>query len=179
MEDPAWRAVGPRSDRAMRRMLDRYYRGAIARALRYGGRVEAARDEGRVVGAAISYDSGSWPPPIHSFAYEAWGVLLAGPGPATRGLVADSRLEAAHPPEPHAFLHTLGVDPASQRRGAGAVLVASLIQRSDPAATPIHLSTAKPENLPYYRRFGFEVIDELRMPGGVPLWSMLHPLPPA
>jgi ribosomal protein S18 acetylase RimI-like enzyme len=174
MHDPGWRAIAPRRDPAARRMLRRYFRGATTRAIRFGGRVEAATRGDEVIGVAIGYGAARWPPPTRSFPHEAWGVILAGPGPTWRGLVGDSRLEAAHPAGPHAFLHTLGVDPAHQRSGAGTALVESLIARHDSDGTPIHLTTANPANLPYYRRFGFEVIGEATLPRGVPMWSMLR-----
>jgi GNAT superfamily N-acetyltransferase len=175
MTDPGWRAIAPRRDAAARRMLRRYFRGATTRAIRYAGRVEAAIREDEMIGVAIAYGAGRWPPPARSFPHEAWGVILAGPGPSWRGLAGDSRLEAAHPSAPHAFLHTIGVDPSHQRSGAGTALIESLIARHDDGETPIHLATANPVNLPYYRRFGFEVTGEATLPRGVPLWSMLRP----
>ena len=178
MTDPGWRAIAPRRDSAARRMLRRYFRGAATRAIRYGGRVEAATRDGVLVGIAIGYDADGWPPPARSFPHEAWGVILAGPGPTWRGLVGDSKLEAAHPAGRHAFLHTLGIDPAHQRSGAGTALIESLIARHGDGETPIHLTTANPENLPYYRRFGFEVIGKATLPRGVPLWSLLRPAGP-
>jgi ribosomal protein S18 acetylase RimI-like enzyme len=175
MADPGWRAIAPRRDPAARRMLRRYFRGATTRAIRFGGGVEAATREGAVIGVAIGYGAECWPPPARSFPYEAWGVILAGPGPTWRGLVGDSKLEAAHPPGPHAFLHTLGIDPAHQRSGAGTALVESLIAHHDDGGTPIHLTTANPANLPYYRRFGFDVIGKATLPRGVPMWSLFRP----
>jgi GNAT superfamily N-acetyltransferase len=175
MGDPGWRAIAPRRDPAARRMLRRYFRGAATRAMRFGGRVEIATSEGEVIGVAIGYGAERWPPPARSFPHEAWGVILAGPGPSWRGLVGDSKLEAAHPLGPHAFLHTLGIDPGHQRSGAGTALLESLIARHDDGGTPIHLTTANPANLPYYRRFAFEVIGEATLPRGVPMWSLLRP----
>jgi GNAT superfamily N-acetyltransferase len=175
MADPGWRAIAPRRDPAARRMLRRYFRGATTRAIRFGGRVEAATREGAVIGVAIGYGAERWPPPARSFPHEAWGVILAGPGPTWRGLVGDSKLEAAHPPGPHAFLHTLGIHPAHQRSGAGTALVESLIAHHDDGGTPIHLTTANPANLPYYRRFGFDVIGKATLPRGVPMWSLFRP----
>jgi GNAT superfamily N-acetyltransferase len=173
---PAWRSIGPRRDRARWRMVDRFYRGALARALAHGAPL-AASEDGRLLGVAIVYPADRWPPPAASFWHEAWGVALAGPGAAARGLAATTRIDAVHPRGPHAFLHTLGVHPGAQRRGAGAALLERLIADSEAAGVAIHLTTSTPENLPYYRRFGFELDGEGRLPRDVPLWAMLRPEP--
>ena len=171
---PAWRSIGPRRDRARWWMLHRFYRGALARAHAHGAPL-AATQGGRLLGVAITYPADRWPPPAASFWHEAWGVALAGPGAAARGLAASSRIDAVHPAEPHAFLHTLGVDPRVQRCGAGAALLEHLIATSEAHGVAIHLTTSAPDNLPYYRRFGFELDGERRLPRDVPLWAMLRP----
>jgi GNAT superfamily N-acetyltransferase len=175
---PAWRSIGPRRERPRWRMVNRFYRGALARAHAHGAPL-AATDGRGLVGVAITYPAERWPPPALTFWHEAWGVALAGPGPAARGLVATARIDAAHPPEPHAFLHTLGVDPRAQRRGAGAALLQQLIAACERSAVGIHLTTSTPENLPYYRRFGFELDGEATLPRGVPLWAMVRRATPA
>jgi GNAT superfamily N-acetyltransferase len=176
LDYPAWTAIGPRRDGARLRMLRRFYRGAIARAAGWGGEVLCAVRDGRLSGASIVYGTGRWPPPIRSFPNEAWGVALAGPAPSMRGLRFSSLLEAAHPHQPHVFVHTLGVDPRAQRRGAGRALLDSTLAAADAEGHPVHLTTSDPANLPYYRRFGFEVTDLLELAArNVRLWSMLRP----
>jgi GNAT superfamily N-acetyltransferase len=137
----------------------------------------AASEDGGLLGVAIVYPADRWPPPAASLWHEAWGVALAGPGAAARGLTATARIDAVHPPEPHAFLHTLGVEPRAQRRGTGAALLERLIAEAEAAGVAIHLTTSTPENLPYYRRFGFEPDGERGLPRDVPLWAMLRPAP--
>ncbi|MGH2991873.1 MAG: GNAT family N-acetyltransferase [Solirubrobacterales bacterium] len=172
---PAWRSIGPRRAHPRRRMVERFYRGALARAGELG-EVLSASEDGRLRGIAITYPPERWPPSLASFYHEAWGVALCGPGAIVRGLRATAAVDAAHPREPHVFLHTLGVDPAAQRRGAGAALLEHMIAEAEERAVPIHLTTSTPDNLPYYRRFGFELDGEDRLPRDVPLWSMLRPV---
>jgi GNAT superfamily N-acetyltransferase len=172
---PAWTSIGPRKRGRRWTMLRRFYSGAIARATRWGGPVSCARAHDEPVAVAIAYGPGSWPPPVRSFLREAWGVTFAGPGPAVRGLTSSSAIDAAHPPEPHIFVHTLGVDPKHQRKGAGGALLEPLIGEAERLHVPVHLTTSAPENLPYYRRFGFEVVSEATLPRDVPLWSMIRP----
>jgi GNAT superfamily N-acetyltransferase len=173
---PAWTAIGPRNAPARRRMVRRFYRGAIARATGWGGEVWCAARDGRLAGAAIVYGPGRWPPPSRSSVHEAWGVALAGPGPAIRGLRMGTLSEAARPREPHVFIHTLGVAPRAQRSGAGRALLEPTIAAADRDGRPTHLTTSAPANLPYYRRFGFELVEEAKLgPRSVPVWSMVRP----
>jgi ribosomal protein S18 acetylase RimI-like enzyme len=172
---PAWLSIGPTSRRGRRRMLRRFYSGAIARAERWGGPVACATEAGRPVAVAIVYGPDRWPPPVRSFLREAWGVAAAGPAPAVRGLVASSAVDAAHPPERHSFLHTLGVAPAHQRAGAGRALMDALTGSADVRGLAVHLTTSAPENLAYYHRFGFRLLSESTLPRDVPLWSMVRP----
>ncbi len=171
---PAWLSIGPRRERARWRMLDRFYRGALARAATTGASFGAYADD-RLIAAAIVYPPGGWPPSAASFFHEAWGIALSGPGASIRGLRAATAIDAVHPAEPHAFLHTLGVHPSAQRSGAGSALVHRTTADADATGVPVHLTTSTDHNLPYYRRFGFEVDGEATLPRGVPLWSMLRP----
>lgn len=85
---------------------------------------------------------------------------------------------ASHPSEPHWYLGVLGVDPTFQGRGLGAALLAPQHDRADAASLPCFLETQKPENLPYYRRFGYEVVDEIQVGACPPIWTMeRHPRP--
>ena len=173
---PAWTSIGPRRPRARWRMVERFYRGALARAAASGIPL-GAYDGARLVGVAITYPAGSWPPSAASFFHEAWGIAMSGPGASYRGLRASVAIDAAHPAESHAFLHTLGVDPRTQRGGAGAALMERLVAAADKAGVAVHLTTSTEENLPYYGRFGFEIDGEATLPRGAPLWSMMRAAP--
>jgi hypothetical protein len=41
---------------------------------------------------------------------------------------------------------------------------------AEAAELPVYLETAKPENVPYYRTFGFLETGHERLPRGAPLW---------
>jgi len=47
--------------------------------------------------------------------------------------------------------------------------------KADAVEVPTHLTTAKPDNLPYYASFGFAITGEVSLPRGAPLWYMLRP----
>ncbi|GGU71593.1 GCN5-like N-acetyltransferase [Kitasatospora aureofaciens] len=77
------------------------------------------------------------------------------------------------PQEAHWYLAVLGADPVAQRRGQGAALLRSGLARADAAGLPVHLESSKAENLAVYRHFGFEVLEEVPLPGDGPtLWTM-------
>ena len=67
------------------------------------------------------------------------------------------------------------VDPAAQRSGVGRALMARVIADAATAAVPIYLETAKPDNVPYYRSFGFVETGREKLPRGASLWLMLRP----
>jgi len=47
------------------------------------------------------------------------------------------------------------------------------LRRVDVDRLPAYLESSKPENVPFYERFGFEVIEEvIPTPGCPPMWPM-------
>lgn len=80
---------------------------------------------------------------------------------------------ATAPQEAHWYLALIGTDPAAQGRGQGAALLRAGLARADAAGLPVHLESSKRENLAVYRHFGFEVLEEVRLPADGPtLWTM-------
>jgi predicted N-acetyltransferase YhbS len=61
-------------------------------------------------------------------------------------------------------------------KGYGQALMRSRLDRVDAEHAPAYLESSKPENVPYYQRFGFEVTGEIVIPDGGPtLWPMWRP----
>lgn len=82
-------------------------------------------------------------------------------------------MEKKHPNEPHWYLGVLGTEPAHQGHGLGAALMQPVLERCDREGLGAYLESSKEQNVPYYRRFGFEVTEEVRLPkGGPPVWLM-------
>jgi GNAT superfamily N-acetyltransferase len=82
-------------------------------------------------------------------------------------------MKRAHPEEPHWYLAAIGSDPTVRGQGFGQVLMRSRLDRVDAEHAPAYLESSKPENVPYYQRFGFVVTQEIALPnGGPPLWAM-------
>jgi ribosomal protein S18 acetylase RimI-like enzyme len=85
-----------------------------------------------------------------------------------------SRIERAHPREPHWYLAVLGADPRHQGRGVGSALLAPILARCDADRVPAYLESSKHSNVPFYERHGFRVLDELAIEGGPVIWRMLR-----
>lgn len=90
------------------------------------------------------------------------------------------RRRHVHAPVPHFYLSALGVDPERQGRGIGSAILRPVLARADATATPAYLETATARNVLLYERHGFEVVEELILPGtDVRGWLMLRPPSPA
>jgi ribosomal protein S18 acetylase RimI-like enzyme len=150
--------------------------GAMCRDGASAGVMEGVWLDGRLVGVAVWLPPGADEPTLRRELTQLpqWARLAARrPQAVPRLLRADRTLDALHPPQSHWFLSLLGVEPAVQRRGIGGALVAAGLARR--GALAVHLDTSRPENLPWYRRFGFEVTAEVHaVPGAPPSWGMLR-----
>ena len=73
-----------------------------------------------------------------------------------------------HPSEQHWYLYAIGVDPGYQGNGVASVLLRSRLARCDQAGMPAYLESSKPENVPLYEHFGFEVTEVLDPPKSAP-----------
>lgn len=82
-------------------------------------------------------------------------------------------MKEKHPEEPHWYLMVIGTDPSVRGAGLGQALMRSRLKRCDAEAAPAYLEATKPELVPYYSRFGFDVTGEIALPDGGPtMWLM-------
>ena len=80
-------------------------------------------------------------------------------------------------PEPHWYLAAVGVDPAHHGQGLGSALLKAGVHRSERDGAPIYLETETEQNVVFYERLGFEVIEETVATGlGLPIWLMVRRL---
>ncbi|MGF6883509.1 GNAT superfamily N-acetyltransferase [Nocardia sp. GAS34] len=138
------------------------------------GAVDVAIDDaGAMAGVAVWAPPGIWTP-------SAWTQLRMLPGLwrgfrgglATAARLAD-RMARHHPTEPHWYLAFLGTLPTARGRGFGHALLAPRLEYCDEVGAASYLESSKPENVPYYERFGYESDGELDLTeGGPPMWPM-------
>jgi len=79
-----------------------------------------------------------------------------------------------HPHQPHWYLAILGVEPTQQGKGYGSALLQPILQECDRTDTPAYLESSKPDNLPFYNRYGFEQIGLIQVGSSPPIFPMLR-----
>ena len=101
------------------------------------------------------------------------------------GELAPSRMEAlgkmhqARLDEPHWYLAVLGTSPDQQSRGLGSKVLAPMLERCDRIGMLAYLESSNPANVGFYRRHGFEPVDEFVLGDGVLITPMSRePHPP-
>ena len=153
-------------------LLPRYYRMMIRNVFIPN---EGAWTTAQAAGGAL------WLPPGAKFGAEVAmrELLVLLPAIGIRGLkraLAIDRLKKRHrPAEAHWYLETLSIEPARQRQGHGTALMAPGLERCDEQGLPAYLETQRRSNIPYYERFGFELLDEVSTGESPPLWLMWRP----
>ncbi len=86
---------------------------------------------------------------------------------------AEALVGARRPREPHWHLAALGVRPDRQGEGLGSLVLGPVLERCDEEGTPAYTETSARRNVGFYRRHGFEVVEEIEVPGGGPrVWLM-------
>jgi ribosomal protein S18 acetylase RimI-like enzyme len=160
------------SDRLRRRLLLRYYRGMIRVVFAPRGGAWTTTDTS---GAALWYPPGTKRLTGREQLAELWAMMPWALGGMRRGIRIEQLMASHRPREPHWYLNTLSVDPAAQRRGIGSALIAPGLERADSEGLGSYLETQRRANIPFYRRFGFEEIDEISLPDSPPMWLMWRP----
>lgn len=152
------------------------YMKAILRNLGPGGTVLNARVGGKIAGIGTWVAPGGYPYPIRQQIGQLLGTAHAfAPRPqmTPTGMRYMRAIEKAHPKEPMWYLAVLATDPEYQRSGVGTALVEPILERCDNEGVDAYLETQKEDNLAYYRRFGFEVVNVLApVTDGPPLWAL-------
>jgi GNAT superfamily N-acetyltransferase len=176
IDDPGWIAVGPKRPAKRWRYIYRTCLAAIRVGERWCGPSWCITQDGDPVAVLTGCAPGIWPPPeLRTLIRLSPGPILAGPSVLARSLRAERIFEKAHPKYDHFLVWMFAVSPSHQRSGLGRRLMGEALARADEAEVPAYLWTANPDNLPYYRSHGYEVIGETTIPGGAGTWYMERP----
>jgi GNAT superfamily N-acetyltransferase len=159
------------------RGLALFWRATIAAAARNSIMTVARRPgDGRIIGLSVVVPPGKWPLPAVDQARQLGGAfraMIPRPPALLKGARYLLSMEAAHPKDELWYLMLLCVDPSAQRGGIGARLQESMLRSADNDGIDCYLETQKPDNVPYYGRFGYELVRELSpVRSGPPLFLM-------
>jgi len=173
-DNPINRAVLPgRSARGRCRANSASMRAQLASALQ-GGLVLGACEGDSLCGALIAVPPGRHPLHLPPLALRLRAFLAQGPRATGRLSRVFDALQAVHPERSHWYLSIVGVDPSRSGRGIGSALLRALLAHVAESPAPVYLETDEPRNLPFYDRFGFSAVGELRVLG-VHVWRMERP----
>ena len=75
----------------------------------------------------------------------------------------ESKIKNYHPKEPFTYLWFIGVAPDNQNRGKGSSLLEEIIEDSRLKGRSIYLETSVDRNLPWYKKYGFEIFQTLEL----------------
>jgi len=90
-----------------------------------------------------------------------------------QGMLIDHYLTQKKPIEPHYYLYVIGARTNQQGKGIGGKLMTAGLKRADAEGMPVYLESTKEDNIPFYCRFGFDVIEKAEPGHGCPpLWLM-------
>jgi ribosomal protein S18 acetylase RimI-like enzyme len=161
-----------RRDWQRSRLLPRHYRAMIRRVYMPRGSAWTTRD---TAGAALWFPPGTLELSRRERLAELFSLLPEGIDSMARGTRWEELIAKHHPRTPHWYLQTLAVQPSAQRRGIGTALIEPGLARADADGVGCYLETQRESNIPYYRRFGFELTDEISLEDSPPLWLMWRP----
>lgn len=137
----------------------------------------------RGFGHRAADDSGValWVPPGQSTEVGTWtglkSVALAawhgGRVSLQRGPLVDHALGPRKPQGDYYYLFAIAVRRAQRGRGIGHELMAPTMQRIDAEGASAYIESSNERNLSFYRRFGFQVTEEVRLaPEGPKMWTL-------
>ena len=78
-----------------------------------------------------------------------------------KALKRESSIKKLQPKDPMYYLWFIGVHPDKQGKGIGSQLMSELILESQKMKRPIYLETSTLTNIPWYKKFGFDIYNEL------------------
>jgi ribosomal protein S18 acetylase RimI-like enzyme len=100
-------------------------------------------------------------------------TALLGAGRAASIGQAMAGIGEHRPPQPHAYLHLLGVHPAARGQGLGGEVLERGLTAAREAGLTACLETMNPANVPFYEAHGLAVRAQIRLgEGGPAVWAL-------
>lgn len=82
-------------------------------------------------------------------------------GNISKAIKREKEISKNYPTSSIFYLWFIGVNPDSQNRGVGKKLMMELLAESARMKRPVYLETSTLKNVPWYRKFGLDVYNEL------------------
>lgn len=79
----------------------------------------------------------------------------------SKAIKREAVIKKIHPSTPFSYLWFIGVKPENQNTGSGTILLNEIIAQSKTEHRPVFLETSTLRNLPWYKKYGFEIYNEL------------------
>ncbi len=131
--------------------------------------------DGAVCGAALWYPPGTKHHSLRETLAESLPFLPAGIPHLGKASRLQRLIVSNWPREPHWYLSVLSVSPESQHQGYGSALLGPGLAAADRQGLGCWLETQRESNLPFYGRFGFQLVRRLEVESGVRLWLLWRP----
>jgi len=132
-----------------------------------------ARRSAFVVGVLGMAPPGACQPSLPSQLRLLPAMIRCGPTPTRRMLAWIREWQGRDPKERHWHLGPLAVEGGLQGMGIGSQMMERFRAQMDSGKEVAYLETDKPENVQFYEKFGFKVVDEAQVVG-TPNWFMLR-----
>ena len=95
--------------------------------------------------------------------------------PTTKTVLAVlNQMDRYHPEEPHWYLAFIGVDVRHQGQGIGSKLLKPMIDKFDHEEGLVYLESTTAANIPFYERFGFNLVGCIEVDDCPPLFPMVR-----
>lgn len=167
-DDEIWAWMLPREWQRLR-ILPRYYRALMRCVFMPRNGAWTTKD---TAGGALWFPSGTQNLRFSEQTLSGFALLPEGLMSLAKGRRWEHLISENTPSQPHWRLNSLAVAPSAQRRGIGSALIKPGLTRADAEGVGCYLETQRRANIPFYRRFGFEEIGEVRLGDSPPVWRM-------
>jgi ribosomal protein S18 acetylase RimI-like enzyme len=94
-------------------------------------------------------------------------IISLGLTRAIKALERAMLIKKQYPASSVYYIWLIGVHPEAQNNGIGTTLLSEIIANAQILNRPIYLETSMSENLPFYKKMGFEVYAELESPHSI------------
>jgi len=178
-DDPFFTFLLPND--VMRRSRLPYFFRAVYTHMGEHGRIVTVRNEAdEPLGVAAWLTTGGYPLPMKVQLGQVPSSLRAfyrRPRSVLAGNKYMAALLRAHRKDPQWYLMVLCADPPAQRSGVGTMLLEQAFAQVDAEGVGSHLETPRFDNVAYYQRFGYELIESLTPIAGAPSYYTMWRAP--